>query len=98
MPVVTALVVSGSWLVGKPPFVRGGRNLPWRILQHLTWLYLRDISLQVENAKLPIGQKLPKNLMTPWVLLVLKQWNIHGYLIKQYVQLNSPPPFKMLYP
>ena len=25
--------------------------------------------------------------MTPWVLLVLKQWNLHGYLILQ--QLNS---------
>lgn len=33
------------------------------------------------------GAKLPKNFMTPWVLLVLKQWNLHGYLILQ--QLNQ---------
>ena len=29
--------------------------------------------------------------MTPWVLLVLKQWNIHGYLIMQYLsQMGFP--------
>lgn len=39
----------------------------------------------MENPKGPIGKKLPKNFMTPWVLLVLKQWNIHGYLIMQYL-------------
>ncbi len=33
------------------------------------------------------GQRLPKNFITPWVLLVLKQWNLHGYLIMR--QLNS---------
>ncbi len=33
------------------------------------------------------GARLPKNFMTPWVLLVLKQWNLHGYLILQ--QLNQ---------
>ena len=32
------------------------------------------------------SQRLPKNFMTPWVLLVLKQWSLHGYLILQ--QLN----------
>ena len=35
---------------------------------------------------MPGGGRLPKNFMTPWVLLVLKQWNLHGYLILQ--QLN----------
>ena len=35
---------------------------------------------------MPGGARLPKNFMTPWVLLVLKQWNLHGYLILQ--QLN----------
>ena len=39
----------------------------------------------MDNTKPPIGKKLPKNFMTPWVLLVLKQWNIHGYLIMQYL-------------
>ena len=36
---------------------------------------------------MPGGARLPKNFMTPWVLLVLKQWNLHGYLILQ--QLNQ---------
>ena len=35
---------------------------------------------------MPGSGRLPKNFMTPWVLLVLKQWNLHGYLIQQ--QLN----------
>lgn len=39
----------------------------------------------METPKSPAGKKLPKNFMTPWVLLVLKQWNIHGYLIMQYL-------------
>ncbi len=39
----------------------------------------------MESSGFPIGKKLPKNFMTPWVLLVLKQWNIHGYLIMQYL-------------
>ncbi len=33
------------------------------------------------------GRRLPKNFLTPWVLLVLKQWSLHGYLVMQ--QLNS---------
>ena len=40
----------------------------------------------MEDTSIPRGQRLPKNFMTPWVLLVLKQWNLHGYLILQ--QLN----------
>ncbi len=36
---------------------------------------------------IPGGTRLPKNFMTPWVLLVLKQWKLHGYLILQ--QLNN---------
>ena len=39
----------------------------------------------MNHSKTPIGKKLPKNFMTPWVLLVLKQWNIHGYLIMKYL-------------
>ena len=36
----------------------------------------------------PLGsRRLPRNFLTPWVLLVLKQWSLHGYLIMQ--QLNS---------
>ena len=34
----------------------------------------------------PGGQRLPKNFMTPWVLLVLKQWSLHGYLILQQLE------------
>ena len=41
----------------------------------------------MENFSTPGGGRLPKNFMTPWVLLVLKQWNLHGYLILQ--QLNQ---------
>ena len=39
------------------------------------------------DFEFPGGGRLPKNFMTPWVLLVLKQWNLHGYLIFQ--QLNQ---------
>ena len=35
----------------------------------------------------PGGVRLPKNFITPWILLVLKQWNLHGYLLLQ--QLNK---------
>ena len=41
----------------------------------------------MEDFSMPGGARLPKNFMTPWVLLVLKQWNLHGYLILQ--QLNQ---------
>ena len=41
----------------------------------------------MEDFSVPGGARLPKNFMTPWVLLVLKQWNLHGYLILQ--QLNQ---------
>ena len=40
----------------------------------------------MENFGVNGGGRLPKNFMTPWVLLVLKQWKLHGYLIMQ--QLN----------
>ena len=40
----------------------------------------------MEETAFPGAGRLPKNFMTPWVLLVLKQWNLHGYLILQ--QLN----------
>ena len=40
----------------------------------------------MEDFNAPGGARLPKNFMTPWVLLVLKQWNLHGYLLLQ--QLN----------
>ena len=35
---------------------------------------------------MPGGQRLPKNFITPWVLLVLKQWSLHGYLILQHLE------------
>ena len=40
----------------------------------------------MEGFSIPGSARLPKNFMTPWVLLVLKQWDLHGYLILQ--QLN----------
>ena len=40
----------------------------------------------MEDFSVSGGARLPKNFMTPWVLLVLKQWNLHGYLLLQ--QLN----------
>ena len=40
----------------------------------------------MEDAGVPGSSRLPKNFITPWVLLVLKQWSLHGYLILQ--QLN----------
>ena len=41
----------------------------------------------MENFEPPGGTRLPKNFLTPWVLLVIKQWKLHGYLILQ--QLNN---------
>ena len=40
----------------------------------------------MSEPNFPGSGRLPKNFMTPWVLLMLKQWNLHGYLILQ--QLN----------
>lgn len=40
----------------------------------------------MEDTGVPGSQRLPKNFMTPWVLLVLKQWNLHGYLILQQLE------------
>lgn len=39
----------------------------------------------MQNSTQPFNSKLPKGFMTPWVLLVLKQWSIHGYLIVQHL-------------
>ena len=41
----------------------------------------------MEEQDFPAGRRLPKNFMTPWILLVLKQWSLHGYVIMQ--QLHS---------
>ena len=41
----------------------------------------------MENFDPAGGTRLPKNFLTPWVLLVIKQWKLHGYLILQ--QLNN---------
>lgn len=41
----------------------------------------------MEGAEQTINPKLPRSFMTPWVLLLLKQWSLHGYLIMQH--LNS---------
>ena len=40
----------------------------------------------MEDFGFPGGQRLPKNFITPWVLLVLKQWSLHGYLILQQLE------------
>ena len=32
------------------------------------------------------GGRMPKNFLTPWILLLLKQWHLHGYLLLQYVR------------
>ena len=32
------------------------------------------------------GRSMPKNFMTPWILLLLKQWSLHGYLLMQHLQ------------
>ena len=53
---------------------------------HLRCFHLCGESKYMEDIGIPGGQRLPKNFITPWVLLVLKQWSLHGYLILQ--QLN----------
>ena len=40
----------------------------------------------MEETGFSCSQRLPKNFITPWVLLVLKQWNLHGYLILQQLE------------
>ncbi len=40
-----------------------------------------DRGNQVKNGT--PGQNLPKNFITPWILLGLKQWNVHGYMLLQ---------------
>ena len=40
----------------------------------------------MEDSSVFGSQRLPKNFMTPWVLLVLKQWSLHGYLILQQLE------------
>ena len=32
------------------------------------------------------GGRMPKNFLTPWILLLSKQWRLHGYLLLQYVR------------
>ena len=39
----------------------------------------------------PSSRKLPKNFLTPWILLLLKQWQIHGYLLMQYLKSMGIP-------
>ena len=40
----------------------------------------------MEDSNHPGSQRLPKNFITPWVLLVLKQWSLHGYMILQQLE------------
>ena len=64
------------------------RYRPLRVVSgRLNYRHLCVKSTYMEDTGIPGGQRLPKNFMTPWVLLVLKQWNLHGYLILQ--QLNQ---------
>ena len=51
----------------------------------------------------PLGsRRLPKNFLTPWVLLVLKQWSLHGYLIMQqlkgmgFLEVDHPTLYREL--
>ena len=52
----------------------------------MRFLHLCDKCTYMEPQDLWAGHRLPKNFMTPWILLVLKQWSVHGYVIMQ--QLN----------
>ena len=40
----------------------------------------------MEDKSIPGSGRLPKNLITPWVLLALKQWSLHGYLLLQHLE------------
>jgi PadR family transcriptional regulator PadR len=35
--------------------------------------------------------RLPKNLLTPWILLLLKQWRAHGYVLLQQLETMGFP-------
>ena len=56
----------------------------------------------MRNSGQPVNPKLPKGFITPWVLLVLKQWSIHGYLIVQrlnrmgFSEVDHPTLYKEL--
>ena len=43
------------------------------------------------EGALPWLPRLPKNLMTPWILLLLKQWSAHGYLLQSQLQATGFP-------
>jgi PadR family transcriptional regulator, regulatory protein PadR len=43
------------------------------------------------GGALPWLPRLPKNLMTPWILLLLKQWSAHGYLLLSQLQATGFP-------
>ena len=60
------------------------REPGWGKLMRLT--HLCGNSTYMEHIGVSGGQRRPKNFITPWVLLVLKQWSLHGYMNLQ--QLN----------
>ena len=56
----------------------------------------------MDDAGQTINPKLPRGFMTPWVLLLLKQWSLHGYLIMQHLnqmgfsEVDHPTLYKEL--
>ena len=45
----------------------------------------------MEEQGVPAGRRLPTNFLTPWILLVLKQWSVHGYVIMQQLKRMGFP-------
>ena len=56
----------------------------------------------MEETGPTINPKVPRGFMTPWVLLLLKQWSLHGYLIMQHLnqmgfsEVDHPTLYKEL--
>ena len=57
----------------------------------VTRRHICDISTYMQQSdqasdRAAVGGRMPKNFLTPWILLLLKQWHLHGYLLLQYVR------------
>ena len=71
--------------------VNDNRNILAYHLTGVTDHHICDISTYMQQSepasdRACAGGRMPKNFLTPWILLLLKQWHLHGYLLLQYVR------------
>lgn len=60
-------------------------NVPYVVGKRVSRIASQRGRQDTSAPKVPIvgGQGVPKNLLVPWILLLLKQWSAHGYLLMQ---------------